>query len=183
MTYRTCFRCSRELEATPENFHREKSRPLGISYECKECQRSRKKGRDRRKERWSNLTPEQKLRCRERNLRWQRTPKGRAVSLKKAYARIDECDLSVEEVFAFIQAPCVYCGTTEVNRGLDRIDNNLPHVRGNVQTACTDCNLMRGDRFTVEEMLLLGKTVAKIRAARRKLNLEVQSADRLENSD
>lgn len=102
--------------------------------------------------------------------------------LKKAYARIDECDLSVEEILAFTQAPCVYCGTSEVNRGLDRINNDLPHLRGNVQTACTDCNVMRGDRFSVEEMMLLGKTVAKIRAARGKQNLEAQSVDRPGNS-
>lgn len=180
--YRTCFRCERKLEATSENFHREKSRPLGISYECKECHRARKKGRDRKQERWANLTPDQKEARRKRNLRWTQTPRGRATMLKKAYARIDECDLSVDEVLAFTQAPCVYCGTSEVNRGLDRISNDLPHVKGNVQAACTDCNIMRGNRFNVEEMMLLGKTVAKIRAARRKQNLEAQSVDHPENS-
>jgi hypothetical protein len=168
MMYRTCFRCARELEATPENFHREKARPLGIAYECKKCHNSRKAGRDRRKERWSNLTPEQKEASRKRNLRWSRTLRGRAIYLKKAYMRIDACDLSVEEVLAFTQAPCVYCGTSEVNRGLDRINNDLPHIRGNVQTACTDCNIVRGDRFSVDEMMEIGKAIANIREARRK---------------
>lgn len=166
MTYRICFRCNKSLEATADNFYREKSRPLGISYECKECHRSRKKGRDRRKERWSSLTLEQKELRKARMLRWSRSQRGRATYLRKAYQRVDECDLSADEILAFIVQPCVYCGTTSENRGLDRIDNSKPHIRGNVQTACGGCNVMRGDRFTVEEMMEIGKTIAKIKAAR-----------------
>lgn len=182
MTHRTCFRCTRSLVASPENFHREKSRPLGLSYECKECHRQRKKGRDRRKERWSALTSEQKTLRKARMQRWNRTQRGRATQLRKAYQRIDECDLTAEEILVFILQPCVYCGTTTVNRGLDRIDNSKPHIKGNVQTACKDCNVMRGDRFTVEEMMLIGKTVAEIRAARDSLRAEVQSEDRQETT-
>lgn len=182
MTTRTCFRCNRSFGATPENFYREKNRPLGLSYECKECHRARKKGRDRRKERWSALTPEQKILRQARMRRWSRTQRGRATHLRKAYQRIDKCDLTAEEILVFIEQPCVYCGTTTVNRGLDRIDNSKPHVKGNVQTACKDCNIMRGDRFTVEEMMLIGRTVAEIRAARDSLCAEVQNEGRQETS-
>lgn len=183
MTHRTCFRCTRSLVASPENFHREKSRPLGLSYECKECHRERKKGRDRRKERWGALTPEQKVLRKARMLRWSRTQRGRASHLRKAYQRIDECDLTSDEIFAFITQPCVYCGTVTDNRGLDRIDNNLPHIKGNVQTACTDCNLMRGDRFTVDEMMTIGKTVSKVKALRDMPLLVAQSEDHRETND
>jgi len=183
MTYRTCFRCTRSLVASPENFHREKSRPLGLSYECKECHRDRKKGRDRRKERWGALTPEQKAFRKARMLRYGRTQRGRAVYLRKSYQRIDECDLTSEEILIFITQPCVYCGTVTDNRGLDRIDNNLPHIKGNVQTACTGCNIMRGDRFTVEEMKLIGKTVAKIHKIRDSLRVAIQSEGHQETTD
>jgi len=166
MTHRTCFRCDRSLEATPENFHREKSRPLGLSYECKDCHRARKKGRDRRKERWDALTPAQKDLRKARMARWNRSQRGRATHLRKAYQRIDACDLTAEEILALILQPCVYCGTTTENRGLDRIDNSLPHIKGNIQTACGGCNIMRGDRFTVEEMKVIGKTIAEVKAAR-----------------
>lgn len=175
MTHRTCFRCTRSLVASPENFHREKSRPLGLSYECKECHRDRKKGRDRRKERWGALTPEQKELRKARMLRWSRTQRGRATHLRKAYQRIDDCNLTAEEILVFITQPCVYCGTVTDNRGLDRLDNSLPHIKGNVQTACTGCNIMRGDRFTVEEMKLIGKTVAEIHKTRGKTLLAIQS--------
>lgn len=182
MTHRTCFRCTRSLEANPENFHREKSRPLGLSYECKECHRDRKKGRDRRKERWGALTPEQKVLRKARMLRYGRTQRARATYLRKAYQRIDECDLTAEEILVFITQPCVYCGTVTDNRGLDRIDNSLPHIKGNVQTACTDCNLMRGDRFTVDEMMVIGKTVSKVKALRGKPPLAIQSVGRQETT-
>ena len=178
MTHRTCFRCDRSLEATPDNFHREKSRPLGLSYECKECHRARKKGRDRRKERWTALTPEQKALRKARMARWNRTQRGRATQLRKAYQRIDACDLTSEELLEYIMQPCVYCGTTTDNRGLDRIDNSLPHIKGNVQTACTDCNRIRGDRFTVEEMKLIGKTMVEIRKARGSSPVTIQNAGR-----
>lgn len=176
MTHRTCFRCTRSLEANPENFYREKSRPLGLAYECKKCHRERKKGRDRRKERWSALTPEQKVLRKARMLRYGRTQRGRATYLRNAYQRIDECDLTSLEILEFITQPCVYCGTVTDNRGLDRIDNILPHIKGNVQTACTGCNIMRGDRFTVEEMMLIGKTVSEIHKTRGKTPLAIQSA-------
>ena len=180
MTNRTCFRCGQSLEATSDNFYREKSRPLGLSYECKECHRERKKGRDRRKERWAALTPEQKELRRQRMLRWSRTQRGRATHLRKAYQRVDACNLTADEILEYIVQPCVYCGTTTKNRGLDRIDNSLPHIKGNVQTACTDCNVMRGDRFTVQEMKLIGKTVALIRAARDSLHAVTQNEDHQE---
>jgi len=183
MTHRTCFRCDRSLAATPENFHREKSRPLGLSYECKECHRSRKKGRDRRKERWGTLTPAQKELRKARMARWNRSQSGRATQLRKAYQRVDACDLTSEEVLRYILQPCVYCGTVTENRGLDRIDNALPHIRGNVQTACTDCNRMRGNRFTVSEMMLIGKTVAQIKLARDISRAEVQNEAHQETTD
>lgn len=183
MTFRTCFRCARSLEASPENFHREKTRPLGLSYECKICHSARKKGRDRRKERWGSLTPAQKELRKARMKRWNQTQRGRATHLRKAYQRIDACDLTAEEILDYIVKPCVYCGTTAANRGLDRIDNSLPHIKGNVQTACGECNVMRGDRFTVDEMKLIGAVVAQIRATRGSLHEEVQNADHLGKTD
>ena len=182
MTYRTCFRCDRSLVATPENFYREKSRPLGLAYECKDCHRVRKKGRDRRKERWGSLTEEQKELRRARMTRWGRSQRGRATYLRKAYQRIDECNLSAAEVLAYIVKPCVYCGTEIHNRGLDRIDNALPHNKGNVQTACTDCNIVRGNRFTVEEMKLIGRTIAIIKNARGSSSTEAQNVVRQEKT-
>lgn len=138
-----------------------------MSYECKQCHNTRKKGRDRRKERWVNMTPAQKDSAKARNKKYSQTDKGRAVFLRKAYQRIDACDLTTAEVLGFIVQPCVYCGTIESPRGLDRIDNGLPHIKGNVRPACAPCNFARGDRFTAEEMDIIGAAIRQVMDARK----------------
>lgn len=45
-----------------------------------------------------------------------------------------------EYVRLFMQ-PCVFCGESDWHKiGLDRIDNSLGHVRGNLQPCCWSCN-------------------------------------------
>lgn len=164
--HKVCNRCDQEMPATPEIFLCDASRPDGLAYECRPCHRERRRGRDRRKERWSQLTPEQKKARLATQRRYNAKGYGRAVGLLRRYRQLDECDLTAREVLSLIEMPCTYCGTTDANRGLDRIDNGLPHWRSNVQTACTDCNLMRGNRFSVEEMKRLGEVVRDIRRDR-----------------
>jgi hypothetical protein len=74
--------------------------------------------------------------------------------------------MTTDEVRETIERPCTYCGTMEENRGLDRIDNNLPHIKGNVIPACTSCNRARSNNFSVEEMKLIGEVIKKIRRDR-----------------
>ena len=163
---RKCFRCGEVFPTTKQFFYADKHRPLGLSYECKSCLSIRKIGRDRRTERWANLSPERKAKVKVRQQKYNRTNKGRAIFLRKAYQRIDSCDLTTGEVLQIIEMPCHYCGTTEHNRGLDRIDNSLGHNRGNVLSCCRDCNSARGDRLTVDEMLMLGAVIRSIRDRR-----------------
>lgn len=141
---------------------RDKSRPLGLSYECRECHRERKRGRDNRSDRWGQMTDEQRAKAKARNQRYAKTDKGRAVFLRKAYERVDACDMTTEEILAMIVQPCVHCGTTDIPRGLDRIDNSKPHIKGNVAPSCAPCNFARGDRFTFDEMQIIGKVIRKV---------------------
>lgn len=164
--FRFCNRCEAMHPATPEFFVADKSRPLGLAYECRPCLSRRKKGRDRRAERWGNLTPEQRLLRLDRMRRWGRSNRGRATFLLKAYQKMDACDFTAEEISERIKEPCVYCGTLSVNRGLDRIDNRGAHTKGNVVVACGECNVMRGDRFSYDEMLVIGCAIASVRLAR-----------------
>lgn len=174
-THRQCHRCGEVLPATSEFFLKDRSRPLGIAYECRECHRERKRGRDNRSDRWALMTDEQKGLVKARQARYAKTDKGRAVFLRQAYRRIDECDMSTAEVLALITQPCVHCGTTDAPRGLDRIDNAKPHVRGNVAPSCAPCNFARGDRFTFEEMKRIGVVIRQIMLDR--------LCDRAQNAD
>lgn len=44
----------------------------------------------------------------------------------------------VENIFT---KPCVHCGETDWHKiGCNRIDNNLPHIKSNVEPCCWECN-------------------------------------------
>lgn len=70
--------------------------------------------------------------------RWRRL-KGRAkkkgLSLK----------LTKEQVTEIIKRPCHYCGTSELNRGLDRYDNSIGYLIDNVRPSCVRCNRAKND--------------------------------------
>lgn len=117
------------------------------------------------------MTKEQKRKVRARQNRYAKTPKGRALFMLKSYQRVDKakgasCDLTqdflLEEI---ICKPCIYCGDTD-RIGCDRVDNNLPHIKANVVPCCPDCNIARSNNFTHEEMLIIGRAVAKVKSAR-----------------
>ena len=170
--FRYCNRCDVEFPLNRENFVGDKSRPGGCGYECRACLRLRKKGKDRRKERWSSLTPEQKRLRVERQKRYYHTPGGRPRGLRFAYLKIDRergrpNNLTHQFIAALIAHPCVYCGEAGIPRGVDRIDNSGGHTTDNVVSCCRDCNFARMNNFTHEEMKILGQTIARIKAARR----------------
>lgn len=173
---RQCNGCRQNLPATTEFFVKDKSRPLGIAYECRKCHSQRRLGRDTRTDRWANHTPKQRQAAIDRNKRYAQTDKGRAVFLRSAYKQIDACDLTSKEVLALITQPCVHCGTTTERIGLDRIDNALPHIKGNVAPSCAYCNFARGDRFTFDEMQLIGKVIRQV-LANRKINGQQDAND------
>lgn len=60
-----------------------------------------------------------------------------------------------------ISKSCTYC-QTKLNIGCDRIDNSKGHTKDNVLPSCYNCNVVRQNIFTVEEMKILGKTIKKI---------------------
>lgn len=181
--YRICNRCETELPATPEIFLRDASRYLGLAYECRTCHSARKIGRDRRTERWVNHTPDQRRKAKDRQYRYNRTDKGRAVFLASAYKRIDAKkgyanDITSDYLLSFVfEAPCTYCGTVDDPIGCDRIDNSKGHTIANTVPACVTCNFARGDRLTHEEMLRVGHLISEIRADR--LSKITENEDRL----
>jgi hypothetical protein len=64
---------------------------------------------------------------------------------------------------------CTYCGDTK-RIGCDRIDNTKGHTINNVVPACYNCNLVRNNIFSFEEMLILGSTIKQIKQDRKLKN-------------
>lgn len=148
---KTCTKCREEKPGTPEFFVRAspgaKSRS-GVTSPCRECHKKRMKIY---------------------NPRNYAANRGRG--LLNGYRQADQKAgrptlITAEQVDAVISEPCHYCGTADVLRGLDRIDNAIGHSLGNVVSCCHTCNMVRNDLFSVEEMKLLGAVIAQIREAR-----------------
>lgn len=76
--------------------------------------------------------------------------------------------LTLEEFSVLRRSPCAYCGSPlpEAGVGLDRLDNALGYSGDNVVPCCEVCNTARSDFFTYEEMVVLGRCIRDIRAAR-----------------
>mgnify|MGYP001617288185 CR=1 FL=1 len=51
--------------------------------------------------------------------------------------------LSQEDFASLLPLPCIYCGESEKNRGIDRIDNSLGYSKENSAPACKLCNFMK----------------------------------------
>lgn len=81
-----------------------------------------------------------------------------ASYIKSATSRGHEWALSREEFAAIVSGPCTYCGIAQnkerkPNRGvnggflytgIDRVDNAIGYVNGNVVPCCWDCNRAKG---------------------------------------
>lgn len=171
--FRHCNKCKSEFALTPENFPLDKNRKSGFGYQCKPCANeiSRLRG-DSRKGRWSAMTTEQKAKKYEIGRKYARGA-GRAIVKVASYRSIDKnkgwlCDLTADWFRANIEnKSCIYCGDATISIGCDRILNNLGHSKNNVVPCCPDCNVTRMGHYTHEEMLLIGKTIKKIKKIRR----------------
>ena len=76
------------------------------------------------------------------------------------------CDIDIDWMISnILKQKCVYCG--DIRRvGCDRVDNSKGHTKDNVVPCCYECNTMRNNLFSFEEMKLLGEVVSKIKANR-----------------
>ena len=85
---------------------------------------------------------------------------------------VSVCDMDInwamENIFS---KPCVYCGDT-YRIGADRISNDKGHTKDNIVPCCFECNCAKNDNFSYEEMLIIGKTIAKVKAQRSKIERE-----------
>lgn len=164
---RKCIVCKIEKEANEENFYKDKNRPLGLMYRCKECD---KKRIDKRVWKERIFTEEQKNSKKIANKKYAKTNKGKSIFIFKAYKNHDKkhnrvTDLKSQDILDILHTPCTYCGFPST--GFDRIDNSLGHMKENVVPCCKECNVARMDNFSHKEMFILGKTIREIKLLRK----------------
>jgi hypothetical protein len=113
----------------------------------------------------------------EERLAWfkkhRNTPRGRHSKLKKEL-RTDKVSsqdpLWNLNYYAEIirDGICHYClgAFNSSGHSLDRMSNNEPHACWNVVPCCWDCNELKSDKFSYQEMMLLSPILIKIRSTK-----------------
>lgn len=98
----------------------------------------------------------------------------RMLELYKYHAARNKREFTLDEEYAkfLFKQPCTYCGSLPFRNtrsmkplqiptnGIDRIDNKLGYIPGNVVTACTVCNMMK-HKLGVQEFLEQSARIAK----------------------
>lgn len=86
-----------------------------------------------------------------------------------------EFTLTVEEYDRLRTGACYYCHGHLARipgvGGLDRIDNTKGYTIDNVLPCCAICNVTRGNRFTVEETVVMIAALVKHRNRRPRLKV------------
>jgi len=85
---------------------------------------------------------------------------------QKAKARKWLVTLTMDEYEKIHGTPCHYCFETFTQvkgYGLDRLDNTKGYHKDNVVSCCGPCNAIRGDKLTVEEMMVAMAAVLELR--------------------
>jgi hypothetical protein len=137
-----CSTCKEEKPASSEYFPFNKITKDGFDYRCKVCSKKRVTKLVRKK---------------------RDTAEGRVYALMHNYRSMDKRkgqynDLDMLFMLDLTSQPCTYCGNTD-KIGADRIDNNKGHEKANVVPCCPECNNVRRDNFTYEEMLQIGRVM------------------------
>ena len=85
-------------------------------------------------------------------------------------AGVPVCDYTYREFrYLLLNNTCTYCGSSKA-LGLDRIDNKYGHTKDNTVVSCLPCNVLRGDRYTPEEM----KAIVHLLRKRKELDQEIE---------
>jgi hypothetical protein len=95
----------------------------------------------------------------------------RVLRQERIFWRDDRLIQSVNFYAAIIESGCTYCGTAlhgYTGHCLDRIDNSKKHDSWNICACCPLCNAVKSDKFSFDEMALIGSAIKQIRATRLK---------------
>jgi len=131
------------------------------------------KNRDAFLEKGRRYRADYKSEINEKGKKASRSFKGRHNSLKHALRRDNTSSedklWSVNFYIALIQGElCHYCfgPLCVTGGGLDRIDNRIGHTCFNVVPCCRQCNRIKGNDISYEEMMLLAPALRLIRATK-----------------
>ena len=142
--------------------NREKILKRQRAYYWKDPERYRQYNREYKK---NNLEKLKEIRKSPKGIYWYLAQTGQRKISKKDFVkwyqkqkkRCYYCEILEEEIKPF---KC----WKKINRlQIDRKDNNKPYQKDNIVLACPVCNFIKGNYFTFEEMLVIGKVIRQIK--------------------
>lgn len=98
--------------------------------------------------------------------KYARSNKGRFYSLKlQAKKRNLEVTFGFDEYSLLVQSECHYCGKAlnATGSGLDRKDNKYGYTASNVVPCCKNCNIMKNNFLTYNEMVVVSEALRRYR--------------------
>jgi hypothetical protein len=123
-----------------------------------------------------------RLKQRQRSLGAKMTLLRRVLESEKVWQRDDRLMYSENFIESVLAGGCIYCGMdgTELQsftgHCLDRIKNTGKHTSDNIAACCPQCNSIKSDLLSLEEMALLHPGLIAIRNRRGNLNSDVINA-------
>lgn len=155
--------CSRKCQDKYKNNHRTPEQKERYRIKNKETYKLKREERLKQKAEYYQENREEIIRKNtkhkkehpEADKRYNRTLKGRYRDYKRgAKARGHEFKLTIEDFSKMWDTNCYYCGDLIDGIGIDRVDNNIGYLVGNVVPCCPVCNKMkltlRSNDFTAQ---------------------------------
>lgn len=148
-----------------DEFYIDLNQSSGFRPNCKECCRKVNKiNKSKNKEReYEWLKKERERRKFDLDYRFIHA---RSKAKNKGKSRGYSWSIGFEDYSILMMKGCHYCSSdllTETGIGLDRIDNSLGYTLANVLPCCGDCNKIKQDKLTVEEMEVAMSAIIKYR--------------------
>ncbi|MGH9390493.1 MAG: hypothetical protein ACRD1Z_12820 [Vicinamibacteria bacterium] len=152
-----------------EKFHRNAVERDGRQVYCASCTAKYQREPERLREKKEyDGSPERQAFARESVKRSKRGNGRYSYAKSHAKEKSHAWELLREEYGEMVRRPCHYCGRriSETGIGLDRCDNGVGYVLGNVVPCCVLCNTIKSDKFTRTEMERIGETLRSIYVSR-----------------
>jgi len=136
-----------KIEKPCSEFHKMKNGSNGVRTTCKECRKIEKEeylSRDYVIEKNKKYYQDNKTEIRERTSKHRFTLNGQFHEYKKsAKKRKINFEIVETDCQPFFNSICDYCGDNYNGLGIDRLNNDIGYVLGNLVPCCYTCNLMK----------------------------------------
>lgn len=115
---------------------------------------------------WARNNKERRL---ENHRKHKRSIQGRYKDAQKVASKRDKTfTLTLEQYYEVVSKPCYYCDNkfgqaVVAGSGLDRIDSSLGYEPGNVVSCCKNCNTVKSNLLSIDEMKAAIELILRMR--------------------